>query len=87
MAENSSLQERVSQIVKKRLGLRPDQRIDLDSRLNPDLGADSVDMTVIALDVEDAFDVQIEDELVQGLKTIRCFVDIVQNKLNVPQEP
>ena len=60
-------------------------KVDLDA-LNPDadlvqLGADSLDMMTVLLDVQDRTGVEVPDEDVDGLRTPRKIVDYTLAKL------
>mgnify|MGYP006278979551 CR=1 FL=1 len=73
-----SIEERVKQIVGRVLNLAPDG-VRLEARLAEDLGATSLDRYTVLMDVEEAFDLDLDDlseeELEQGIRTV---ADIVQ---------
>jgi acyl carrier protein len=49
-----------------------------------DLGADSLDIIEIIMKIEEQFDVQVDDDVVENLKTLDQVVDYVHNlRVNV----
>lgn len=52
-----------------------------DSRLEADLGADSVDFMTIVMDLEIAFDIEIPDAEVEKIVTVQDAINLVQEKL------
>lgn len=66
--------EKVQAIIAEKLSVDQDS-ITLESDLQKDFGADSLDAVEIMMSVEDAFDITIDDE---DLLEIRTVNDIVQ---------
>lgn len=72
------------------------QHIAADARLAHDLGADSLDSVALVLAIEDHFRIDMPDEEVEQLRTVRQLIDYVElavairqpglRPLNVPQE-
>lgn len=57
--------------------------IGMDSSFVDDLGADSVDLVELVMDMEEEFDVgEIDEEDLTGLKTVGDCVRYLYNKLN-----
>ena len=54
--------------------------IKLESLLNEDLGVDSLDAVELSLDLETEFDVEISDEELASLKTVKDIVDLIEAK-------
>lgn len=54
-------------------------KITLDSKLQEDLGADSLDATELIMAIEDSFSIEISDEVAQGMKTVRDIVSYVDS--------
>ncbi|MDI9520737.1 MAG: acyl carrier protein [Bacillota bacterium] len=52
--------------------------ITRESRLVEDLGADSANVMVLIMDLEDQFNIQIEDNAITTLKTVGDVVDYIQ---------
>ena len=51
-----------------------------ESNLIEELKVDSVDLVEIVLDIEQKFDIQIEDHLIQTLKTPKDIIGLIQSK-------
>ena len=59
--------EKVREIVAEQLGISEDE-IKLETNFVDDLGADSLDLFQVVMELEDAFDVKVEE--VDGLKAV-----------------
>ena len=70
----------VMEVVARRLELR-DRTVDPAARFVDDLGADSLALLELALDLETTFDVDIEIEEVENLGTVQDAVDSVERAL------
>ena len=46
-----------------------------------DLGADSANLMMLIMDLEDAFDMQVEDEALGSIKTVGDVVDYIAKRL------
>ncbi len=55
--------------------------ITLETDLQDDLGADSLDAVELMMAVEDAFNVTIPDQETHGLRTVGDIFRLVENKL------
>lgn len=76
----SEIRAKVIDIIAERLS--KDKAIISDgSDLVADLGADSLDVAEITMDLEDAFGVKIEEEQAQSLKTIADIVKAIDSKV------
>lgn len=64
-------------IIADVLNLDPEE-VTAESRFTEDLGADSLDLYQIKLEIEDAFERQIEDEKVAGVKTVQDVLDLIR---------
>ena len=69
--------ERIREIIAEQTGKDADT-ITLETSVKDDLEADSLDLFQIINDIEDEFDVKIED--VEGIKTVGDVVKIVDAK-------
>lgn len=56
------------------------EQIKEESLLNEDLGIDSLDAVELSLDLETEFDVEISDEELASLKTVKDIVDLIEAK-------
>lgn len=73
------LMENVVNLISKQLKAEPGT-ITRDSRLVEDLGADSANVMVLIMDLEDQFNIQIEDNAITTLKTVGDVVDYIQER-------
>jgi acyl carrier protein len=69
--------EQVQAIVAEKLSLDK-ARVKLESNLQDDFGADSLDAVEIIMAVEDAFDVEVADEILMDIKTVKDIVDFIE---------
>ena len=67
--------EKVREIVAEQLGISEDE-IKLETNFVDDLGADSLDLFQVVMELEDAFDVKVEE--VDGLKTVADAVKYIE---------
>ena len=67
--------EKVREIVAEQLGISEDE-IKLETNFVDDLGADSLDLFQVVMELEDGFDVKVEE--VDGLKTVADAVKYIE---------
>mgnify|MGYP003495940808 CR=1 FL=1 len=72
-----SVFEQVKAIICKELKLDPSKVLD-DSNLKDDLGADSLDAVEIIMDIEDEFNIQIDDSEAENIKTVGDIVKYIE---------
>jgi acyl carrier protein len=53
--------------------------VNPDARLVEDLGADSIDAVELIMTVEDAFSIEISDEVLQNIKTVNDLVSYIKD--------
>ncbi|WP_300465033.1 acyl carrier protein [Desulfobacula sp.] len=51
-----------------------------ETKLQEDLGLDSLQAVTLIMDMEDKFNISVDDDEVEGLTTIGEFVDLIINK-------
>ena len=73
-----SIFDQVVEIIKANLSLG-DKVITLDSNLEDDLGADSIDAMQIVMELEDTFEIEIPTEAAENIKTVKDLVDYIEN--------
>ena len=73
------LMDNVIELIAKQLKVEP-ASITRESRLVEDLGADSANVMVLIMDLEDQFNIQIEDNAITTLKTVGDVVDYIQER-------
>ena len=72
--------EKVRAILAEQLDLDEDS-ITLDSAIIEDLGADSIDIVDLVMSLEDEFDTEIPDEVIENMKTVGDVVDYIEENL------
>lgn len=72
--------ENVSALIAKQLKVAP-EKVTREARLVEDLGADSANVMVLIMDLEDQFNMQVEDSAITTLKTVGDVVDYIQARL------
>ena len=71
--------EKVSELIANQLKVAPD-KVTMDAKLVEDLGADSANVMVLIMDLEDAFDMQVEDSAITNLKTVGDVVNYIASR-------
>lgn len=56
-----------------------ESNITLEARLVEDLGADSIDSVELVMSVEDEYNLEISDEVLQNLKTVGDLVKYIES--------
>lgn len=69
--------ERVKQMILSELKVE-ESKINLEARLQEDLGADSLDAVELIMNIEDEFDISISDEAAQEIKTVGQLVSYIE---------
>lgn len=70
--------ERVTKIIVDRLGVE-ESKVEMDSSFKDDLGADSLDVVELVMELEDEFDMEISDEDAEKISTVRDAVDYIKS--------
>jgi acyl carrier protein len=60
----------IKNIIEEQLGITDSERITMETNLEEDLGADSLDAVEIIMAVEDEYDVEIPDNIAEEMKTV-----------------
>lgn len=71
--------EQLRDVIVENLGVS-EEEVTLESNLTDDLGADSLDAVELSMAIEDEFDVEIEDEEFQELKTVGDILRAIEEK-------
>lgn len=74
-----SLENRISEIIVSRLNVKPEE-VTTTANLKDDLGADSLDMVDLMMDLEDTFNLKISDEEGNNLQTVGSVVEFLKTK-------
>ena len=70
--------ERVTKIVVDRLNVEESQ-VKLEASFKEDLGADSLDVVELVMELEDEFDMEISDEDAEKIATVGDAVNYIQS--------
>ncbi len=77
---NEELTEKVRHVFAEQLSVDLDQ-VTLDASFEDDLDADSLDLVEAVLGLEEAFGIEVPEEEMKGVKTVRQAVDLVATKV------
>lgn len=75
-----SIEQKVIEIISYNLSINKED-VKLDSSIEFDLGADSLDMIELVMDLEWEYDMQIDDEEVDQIRTVQNLIDLVKKKV------
>ncbi len=70
----------IKAIIVDRLGVDA-EKIDYDTSFQDDLGADSLDIVELVMEMEDEFNEEISDEVVEQLTTVGKAVEFIKEKV------
>lgn len=70
----------IKAIIVDRLGV-DEEKINYETSFQEDLGADSLDIVELIMEMEDAFDEEISDEVVEQLTTVGKAVEYIKEKV------
>ncbi|MCD6587354.1 MAG: acyl carrier protein [Candidatus Fermentibacteraceae bacterium] len=74
-----SLENRITDIIVSRLNVKKEE-VTNSASLKDDLGADSLDMVDLMMDLEDTFNLKISDEDGNKLQTVGSVVEFLKGK-------
>lgn len=77
LSEDTTL-ERISTMIIERFGVDA-EKVSRDLTFQEDLGADSLDVVELIMEMEDVFSIQISDEDAEKITTIGDAVDYINN--------
>lgn len=72
---------KVKKVIESELG-RKEEEISLDSAFVEDFGADSLDVVQLVMGFEDEFGIDIPDEDVEKMRTVRDAVEYISKKVD-----
>jgi acyl carrier protein len=73
-----SVFDKVKEIILEELNVTAD-KVTLDANLKDDLGADSIDAVQIIMDLEDAFEIEIDTDNADAIATVGNLVDYIES--------
>ena len=71
-----SIEENVFEVVSRQLKFELSD-LSLETNLRKDLNADSIDSVEVIFELEDLYNITIEDEVAEELTTIGSIVDVI----------
>jgi acyl carrier protein len=74
-----TLEEKVIKLVMEQLDVTREQCL-LEASFIDDLGADSLDIVELLMEMEEAFGVEIADEELEKIRTIKDVIDFLKKK-------
>jgi acyl carrier protein len=74
-----TLEEKVIKLVMEQLDVTREQCV-LEASFIDDLGADSLDIVELLMEMEEAFSVEIADEELEKISTIKDVIDFLKQK-------
>jgi acyl carrier protein len=74
-----TLEEKVIKLVMEQLDVTKEQCL-LEAAFIDDLGADSLDIVELLMEMEEAFGVEIADEELEKIRTIKDVIDFLKQK-------
>jgi len=77
LSTEPSIEEKVSEIIVKQMGVNKEQVKPETSFIN-DLGADSLDTVELVMELEDAFDLNIPDEDAEKIQTVGDAINYIK---------
>lgn len=81
-----SVEKKIRTIVAKALKVK-DTELNSETRLVEDLGADSLDAISIAMDVDEEFGIQVDDNELLQFNSCSAIVSAVLRHLNIKYSP
>lgn len=72
--------DELAAMIANQLKVAP-EKVVRDARLVEDLGADSANVMVLIMDIEDRYGLQVEDSAITTLKTVGDVVEYIEKKI------
>lgn len=73
----SNIEERVKKVISERLSV-DEGEIKNESHFIDDLGADSLDLVELVMDLETEFDITIEDDQAEKITSVQSAIDQIE---------
>ena len=71
--------EEVKEIIKRYIKIEP-EKITLESKLNEDLDADSIDIADVVMDIEEKYGFEFSDEDAENIVAIKDLVRVIEER-------
>lgn len=78
--DKEKIQERVIQIVCDNLGVNKEQ-VTRSTSFTEDVGADSLDIVELVMELEEEFEITIPDEEAEKIKTVGEAIDFIEKEI------
>ena len=69
--------DKVKEIISRELNIDP-SKVTPEAHLEKDLGADSLDAVEVIMALEDEFDISVDDDALQTIKTVQDLVEYME---------
>ena len=70
--------DKIKEIIVEQLNIDDGAFINLDTNLQEDLDADSLDAVEIIMNIEEEFDIKVDDDELENIKTIGDIVKYIE---------
>ena len=77
----STVLERVTKVIVDRLGV-DESEVKMEASFRDDLGADSLDVVELVMELEDEFELEISDDEAEKIATVGDAVSHIEKKVN-----
>lgn len=81
MTDLATVVERVTKVIVDRLGV-DESEVKTEASFRDDLGADSLDVVELVMELEDEFDMEISDDDAEKIGTVGDAVSYIEAKVN-----
>lgn len=81
MTNLATVTERVTKVIVDRLGV-DESEVKAEASFRDDLGADSLDVVELVMELEDEFDMEISDDDAEKIATVGDAVSYIETKVN-----
>ena len=78
--DRKEIMGKVRKIISEKLGVEEEKVVE-EAKLIDDLGADSLDLVDLIMDLENEFDVKVDDSDIEKISTVGEVVDYIAKKL------
>ena len=75
-----AIEDKVREIIVEQLGVAPEEVVPEASFID-DLGADSLDIVELVMELEEEFEITIPDEQAEKIKTVGEAIDYIEREL------
>jgi len=79
--EREEIKKRVIKIVSDTVCFSCNTTVTEESKFNDDLGADSLDEVELVMNIEDEFDIEIPDDDLKGIETVKQAIDYIAGRV------